>query len=107
MTDCPSTLQHRLQVTFQSENEEAYAALERVIGCARRTGVALMSLRVMRSGENCHGYLRVGAEQRDSIDQLAKRLGNLIGLDDLMCSQEPLQTDAANADSHAKRESQP
>jgi hypothetical protein len=103
MSDCPSPLQHRLQVTFQSENEEAYAALERLIGCARRTGVALMSFRVTRHGENCHGYLRVGAEHRDPIDLLSNRLAMLIGLDELMCCHEPIHAGSSHKAASKKR----
>jgi hypothetical protein len=103
MSDCPSPLQHRLQVTFQSENEEAYAALERLIGCARRTGVALMSLRVTKHGENCHGYLRVGAEHRDPIDLLSNRLAMLIGLDELMCCHEPIHAGSSHKAASKKK----
>jgi hypothetical protein len=81
--DC---FRHQLQVTFTSTREEAYASLERVTGCARRTGVALMSLRVTTRGVVCHAWLRVGSRNRDAIELLSNRLGSLIGLDDLMCS---------------------
>lgn len=81
--DC---FRHQLQVTFTSSSEEAYASLERVTGCARRTGVALMSLRITTRGVVCHAWLRVGARNRDAVELLSNRLGSLIGLDDLMCS---------------------
>lgn len=76
---------HQLQVTFTSHTEDTYASLESVTGCARRTGVALMSMRIMRRGVHCHAWLRVGAHDRAAIELLSKRLGAVIGLDDLIC----------------------
>lgn len=77
---------HQLQVTFTSDNDDAYASIERVTGCARRSGVELLSLRVMRRGVHCHAWLRVGSDCRDAVELFAKRLGALIGLDELLCA---------------------
>ncbi|WP_229012822.1 hypothetical protein [Paraburkholderia gardini] len=80
--DC---FRHQLQVTFMCENDDAYASLERITGWARRSGVALMSLRITRRALHSHAWLRVGADSRDAIELFTNRLGTVIGLEDLMC----------------------
>jgi hypothetical protein len=86
------SFRHQLQVSFMSDNDDAYASLERVTGCARRSGVALMSLRITRRGLQSHAWLRVGSNSSDAIELLANRLGMLIGLDDLMCCSDAIRT---------------
>jgi acetolactate synthase regulatory subunit len=83
---------HQLQVSFMSDNDETYASLERVTGCARRSGVELMSLRITRRELQSHAWLRVGSDSRDAIELLANRLCMVIGLDDLICNTEEVQT---------------
>ncbi|SDE39516.1 hypothetical protein [Paraburkholderia lycopersici] len=87
---------HQLQVTFTSDNEDAYASLERVTGCARRTGVELMSLRITRRGFHCHAWLRVGSDSRAAIDLLSNRLSAVIGLDDLLCCSDDVRVDSVD-----------
>jgi hypothetical protein len=83
--DC---FRHQLQVTFMCDNDDAYASLERVTGWARRSGVALISLRITRRALHSHAWLRVGADSRDAIELFSNRLGMVIGLEDLMCCSD-------------------
>lgn len=78
-------IRYQLRVTFISESSEIFDTIERVTGCARRSGVTLINIEVAATGARCSGYLHIGSDRREATDLLAHRLRNLIGLDELVC----------------------